>query len=247
MLPRRHAVAGLKAWGHVSTALLRVLIGTRVEVRGAHRIPPGPLLVAAKHQSAFETFMLATLFDDPTLVLKAELARIPLLGFWVRALGLVALDRDKGARSLKRLVGDARHAFAQGRQLIIFPEGTRQAPGAPPDYKVGAAFVYDKCDVPCLPVALNSGVYWPRRSFLKYPGTIVVEILDPVPPGGGREAFRTGVQEAIEAASDRLLAEAAADPKAPPLRETARRRLAEMNGQGVNIHGTSVDSAGLRA
>ena len=179
LMPRRYAIAALKAWGHVSAWLLRVLIGTRVEVRGVEKIPQGPLLVASKHQSAFETFALAPLFDDPVLVLKRELNRIPLFSLWTRKFGMIAVDRSRGVRSLKKLATDAREAFALGRQLIIFPEGTRRTPGAAPDYKIGATYIYDNADVPCLPVALNSGVFWPRRSFLKYPGKIVVEILDP--------------------------------------------------------------------
>ncbi|MFN0264907.1 lysophospholipid acyltransferase family protein [Tepidamorphus sp. 3E244] len=239
LLPRRHAISGLKAWGHVSMFLLRVLAGTKVEFRGTEKIPPGPLLVASKHQSAFETFALATLFDAPNLVLKEELNRIPFFGIWTRKLGLVALNRSKGAKSLKMLAQDSAATFAEGRQLIIFPEGTRQAPGAAPTYKVGAAFVYDKAGVPCLPVALNSGVYWPRNAFVKYPGTIVVEVLDPIPAGLDRKAFMAQLETSIETASDRLLLEAADSPDAPPMGEKARARLAQLRGgeaaPGVNV------------
>ncbi|MCB1481410.1 MAG: 1-acyl-sn-glycerol-3-phosphate acyltransferase [Rhodobiaceae bacterium] len=228
LMPRRYAIAALKAWGHVSAWLLRVLIGTRVEVRGVEKIPQGPLLVASKHQSAFETFALAPLFDDPVLVLKRELNRIPLFSLWTRKFGMIAVDRSRGVRSLKKLATDAREAFALGRQLIIFPEGTRRTPGAAPDYKIGATYIYDNADVPCLPVALNSGVFWPRRSFLKYPGKIVVEILDPIPPGLDRKAFDERLEQAIEEASDRLLVEAASQPFVPPLPDVAQARLAEL-------------------
>ena len=228
LLPRRYAVGALKAWGRSSAWLLRVLIGTRVEVRGLEKIPGGPLLVASKHQSAFETFALAPLFDDPVLVLKTELNRIPFFGLWVRKHELISVNRSKGARALKQLAEDTRKAFGLGRQLIIFPEGTRRTPGAPPDYKIGATYIYANADVPCLPVALNSGVFWPRRSFIKYPGKIVVEILDPIPPGLDRKTFDARLEQAIEEASDRLLAEAAAQPYVPPLPEASRQRLAEL-------------------
>ena len=230
--PRAWTVPVFKAWGRSSSWLLRAIIGTRVEIRGIENVPPGPLLIASKHQSAFETFALAPLFCDASLVLKRELNRIPLFGWWTRKMEMVSIDRSKGVRALKQVAGQAQAAFDDGRQLIIFPEGTRRAPGAPPDYKAGAAHIYTSCDVPCLPVALNSGLFWPRLSFLKYPGTIVVEILEPIPPGLDRRSFMARLEQAIETASDRLLVEGAAGRPPPPLGEAARARLAEIAPAG---------------
>lgn len=225
---RKWAVPVFKAWSRSCLVLLRVVMGIRVEVRGAERIPPGALLVASKHQSAFEIFALAPLFDDPAFVLKAELNRIPLFGMWVRKLGMVSIDRSRGVRALKQLSADSRKVFLEQRQLIIFPEGTRQAPGADPDYKVGTYFMYDGASVPCLPIALNSGLCWPRRSFLKYPGTIIIDVLEPIPPGLDRKRFNARLETAIETASDRLLVEAAASDDAPPLGDEAKARLAQL-------------------
>ncbi len=228
LVPRAWVLPVFKAWGTSSAWLLRAIVGAHVEVRGAQNIPQGAALIASKHQSAFETFALAPLMPDASLVLKQELNRIPLFGWWTRKLGMVSIDRSRGVRALKQVAESAQAAFDEGRQLIIFPEGTRRAPGAPPDYKAGAAHIYTSCDVPCVPVALNSGLFWPRRSFVKYPGTIVVEFLEPIEPGLDRRAFMARLEQVVEAASDRLLVEGAANQPPPPLGEAALTRLAEL-------------------
>jgi 1-acyl-sn-glycerol-3-phosphate acyltransferase len=136
--------------------------------------------------------------------------------------------RDKGARALRDMAREAREQARSGRQILIFPEGTRRPPGAPPDYKVGVLLLYQEMGVPCLPVALNSGLYWPRRKWQRYPGTITVEFLEEIPPGLPRKDFLARLEVVIEAASDRLLAEAAAAPHPPPLPESARERLSQI-------------------
>jgi 1-acyl-sn-glycerol-3-phosphate acyltransferase len=206
-LPRRFFLAGAKAWGRFNMRLLRWLVGTRTEIRGLELIPPGGLLVAAKHQSLFETFALLTIFDDPAYVLKRELRWIPLFGWLTMKAEQIPVDRGGGSAALSALNRRVGEETARGRQIIIFPEGTRRAPGAPPAYKYGIVHLYESVDVPCLPVALNSGVHWPRRSFLRWPGTIVIEILPPLPKGLAREQILPVLQERIEAASDRLVAE----------------------------------------
>ena len=131
------------------------------------------------------------------------------------------MRRERGPSALKALIRDARDRAAQGREIVIFPEGTRRPPGAPPDYKPGFLALYEGLGLPCVPVALNSGLFWPRRSLLRYPGTIVIEVLDPIPPGLPRAEARKLIQETIEAASARLVAEARAKPNPPPLRAEA--------------------------
>ena len=210
-LPRRAFMAMAKSWGYTSGWLLRVVAGTRVELRGLDRIPPGALLVAAKHQSVWETFMLLTLFDDPAYVFKRELQWIPVFGWYAWKSRMIPVDRGARGGAMAGMIARARAEFARGRQIIIFPEGTRTAPGAPPVYKYGAAQLYASCGVPCLPVALNSGLYWPRRKFLRYPGTIVLKVLDPIPPGLSREEFAERLEREIEEAVARLTAEAAKD------------------------------------
>lgn len=205
-LPRRAFITLAKSWGHTSNALLAVA-GIRVEMRGLEKIPPGPLLVASKHQSVWETFALVPLFDDPAFIYKRELIWIPVFGWYLWKSDMVPVDRKARGGALAGMIEAARKELARGRQIVIFPEGTRTAPGAPPAYKSGLANLYAALGVPCLPIALNSGVFWPRRKFLRYPGTIVLEVLDPIPPGLDRQAFAARVQADIESATARLVAE----------------------------------------
>ncbi len=208
--PRGWAMAALKVHARFELWLLRAIVGTTIEVRGRENIPQGPCLVASKHQSAWETFALIPIFRDPALLMKRELFFIPFHGWFSRKFEMIPVDRDKGPAALRRMLREARKRIDDGREIIIFPEGTRRPPGAPPDYKTGIVLLYDALGVPCLPVALNSGLFWPRRSVIRRPGTIVVEILPPIPPGLPREEFLRRLQEAIEGASSRLLVEAGA-------------------------------------
>jgi len=198
---------GVMWWVATNNWLLRVLVGTRVEFRGLENIPQGPLLIAAKHQSAWETFALLPLFSDPAFILKQELMRIPVFGWFAAKARMIPVNRKGGSGALKAMTRRAQADMAEGRQILIFPEGTRRPAGAPPDYKFGVAHLYSSLQVPCLPVALNSGLYWPRRALLRRPGTILVEVLPAIPPGLGRAAFLARLEHDIETASDRLLAE----------------------------------------
>ena len=197
----------VQAWARSSLWLLRVLAGIRVEFRGAERIPRGGLLVASKHQSVLETFARLVMFDDPTFILKRELMWIPFFGWYTIKARQVPIDRSAGSQALAAMNERARIEAARGRQILIFPEGTRRAPGAPPSYKFGVAHLYANLGVPCLPVAIDTGLYWPRRKFLRYPGTTVIEFLDPIPPGESRETFFEELKRRIEAACDRLMQE----------------------------------------
>lgn len=208
--PRRWAMAALALHGRFELWLLKVIVGTKLEVRGLEKLPDGACLVAAKHQSAWETFALIPLFRDPAYLMKRELFWIPLHGWFSRKFEMIPVDRDRGPAALRRMLREAKDRAAQGREIIIFPEGTRRAPGAPPDYKTGVVLLYEALRIPCVPLALNSGVFWPRRSLVRRPGTIVVEILDPIPPGLPKAAFLERLIGAIEPASARLLAEAKA-------------------------------------
>ncbi len=215
--PRRYAMAGLKAHALVSLWLLRTIVGTRMEVRGREKLPKPPYLVASKHQSAWDTFALIPIFTDPALVMKWELTLIPFYGWFSRKFEHVFVRRDRGPAALRRLVRDAQDRAKAGREVLIFPEGTRRAPGAEPDYKPGAVALYEGLGLPCVPMALNSGLYWPRRQLIRYPGTIVVEILDPLPAGLPRAEFRAELQRRIETASNRLIVEASRSSEPPPI------------------------------
>jgi 1-acyl-sn-glycerol-3-phosphate acyltransferase len=205
--PRSWAMAGLKTHGLFSVWLLRMIAGTRLEVRGHEKLPKGACLVVSKHQSAWDTFGLVPLFRDPAIVLKDELKWIPFYGWFCVKFEHILVKRERAAQALKTMIADARQRVAQGREVVIFPEGTRQAPGAPPDYKPGYVALYEALDVPCVPVALNSGLYWPRRKMIRRPGTIVVEFLDPIPPGLPRKEFRQLLEARLEAAAAALVAE----------------------------------------
>lgn len=210
VLPRPAMTALARAWSRYYIALCRIVGGIDVEFRGLNHIPKGPLLVAAKHQSIWETFALLSVFDDPCFILKQELAYIPVFGWFIAKMRNVAIDRKAGSRALIKLVKEAHKEIRAdgGRQILLFPEGTRRPPGAPPAYRFGIAQLYTGLDVPCLPIALNSGVYWPRRSLKLRQGTIIVDILSPIAPGLERQEFYKQLQDRIEEASDRLLAEA---------------------------------------
>jgi 1-acyl-sn-glycerol-3-phosphate acyltransferase len=199
-----------KAWGRVNLFMLRWVVGIEIEVRGAEKIPKGGLIVAAKHQSAWETFALLPLFDIPLFIVKRELMWIPIFG-WLMAKGrMVPVDRSAGSQALLDMTERARIEIGRGRQLIIFPEGTRRPAGAEARYKYGVAHLYAAEGVPCVPIALNSGLFWPRRSILRHPGTVLVEVLDPIMPGLNKEEFFKRLQDGIETATARLIAESKA-------------------------------------
>jgi 1-acyl-sn-glycerol-3-phosphate acyltransferase len=205
-MPYRAIIWVAKTWGRVNLVLLRVA-GIDYELRGTEKIPPGPLIVASKHQSTWETFALLPLFDNPAFILKRELQWIPIFG-WLTIKGrMVPVDRGAGSQALIAMTERARIELARGRQLIIFPEGTRRPAGAEPRYKYGVARLYGAEGVACLPVALNSGLFWPRRSLRLRPGTVIVEFLDPIAPGLDKDAFFERLRGVIEETTARLLAE----------------------------------------
>jgi 1-acyl-sn-glycerol-3-phosphate acyltransferase len=207
-LPYRGTIWVAKSWGRISVVLLRVA-GIKFELRGAEKIPAGALIVASKHQSAWETFALLPLFDNPVFILKRELEWIPFFGWLLIKGRMVPVNRRAGSQALVEMTERARVELGRVRQLIIFTEGTRRPAGAEPRYKYGVAHLYAAAGVPCLPVALNSGVFWPRRrSLMLKPGTVVVEILDPIMPGLDKDVFFRRLQDAIEPATARLIAEA---------------------------------------
>jgi 1-acyl-sn-glycerol-3-phosphate acyltransferase len=207
VLPRWGIISVARSWAYVNLWLLRVVCGITVEWRGLEKIPRGALIVAGKHQSMWETFALLTLFPDPTFILKRELMWIPLWGWCLWRGEMIPVDRAAGKAVIPAMLEHARRALEHGRQIVIFPEGTRRAPGAEPAYKFGVAHLYSLGVAPCLPIALNSGLYWPRRRFVRRPGVIRVEILDPIQPGLATEDFFPLIQNVIESATARLVAE----------------------------------------
>ena len=207
LMPRSALVAVVRAWAKSNLMLLRLIVGIRCEVRGRERIPQGGIIVASKHQSVWETFALYLILDDPCYILKRELTWLPLFGWLAMKARMVPVDRGARSAAMKSMSEAAAVELADGRQVVIFPEGTRRPPGAEPAYKFGVAYLYSEMNVPCLPVALNSGLFWPRRQVIKRPGTIVVEVLEPIPPGLERTVFLERLVHDVEAASNRLIEE----------------------------------------
>lgn len=215
----RHAVFAIaRAWARSSLWLLRVICNIRVEFRGSENIPTGGFLIAPKHQSVWETFALCLFFPDFSFILKRELTWIPFFGWYLWRAEQVAINRASGSAALNEAAQRSREILQQGRQVFIFPEGTRRPAGAPPAYKFGVAHIYSQTGVPCLPVALNSGLFWPRRSFLKRPGTVLVEFLPPISAGLDRSEFFKLLQEKMEASTNKLIAESLAQD--PSLKKT---------------------------
>ncbi|MEO6338894.1 MAG: lysophospholipid acyltransferase family protein [Caulobacteraceae bacterium] len=190
----------LTAWG------LKVIVGARIEVRGLEHRPAGAAIIAAKHQGMLDIVTPYHMVEQPCFVLKKELARLPLFGWYCTGLRMIPVDREAGSKALRALVHATRERIAEGRQIVIFPEGTRKPIGAAPDYKPGVAALYREMEMPVTPMATNSGECWPAKGFIRYPGVVVFEFLPAIPPGLKRAAFMVELERSIETASAALLA-----------------------------------------
>ncbi|HEY4995919.1 MAG TPA: lysophospholipid acyltransferase family protein [Aestuariivirga sp.] len=208
LMPRIYAIRALQLWGRSANWLMTTICQIEIEVRGVENIPAGPLLVVGKHQSIWETFALPPLFDDPCMVEKKELFYIPIYGWpYTYKFRMIGVDRSAGSKALKDLIRRGKEEIARGRQIIILPEGTRRAVGAEPDYKPGAAALYNALGVPCVAFGLNAGLFWPRRQFLRTPGKIVIEFSKPLSSGLPRKQFDKVMQDTIEGITNRLISE----------------------------------------
>jgi len=202
----RHSVHNLaRVWARSSLWLLDKICGTKVEFRGLEHIPPGACIIAAKHQSTLETFALTIKLSDFSYILKRELVLIPFFGWYLKRAEQIGIDRSKRSQALADAIRKARPVLAEGRQIFIFPEGTRRPAGAPPRFKSGVAHLYAEMSVVCVPVALNTGLFWPRRSFTRRPGTVVIEFLEPIEPGLDKQSFMYILENRIETATVRLI------------------------------------------
>jgi 1-acyl-sn-glycerol-3-phosphate acyltransferase len=208
LLPRRAVVAWAKSWIRFCLWWLRVTVGLTHRLSGLENLPPGPVIIASKHQSSWETLAYTLLLTDLAIVLKRELLFIPIVGWAMARAGNIAVERGDGAKALRGLVRQAKAALAEGRSILIFPEGTRVAVGAERPYQVGTAALYRQLGVPVVPVALNSGLFWGRRQFVKRPGVLDVEVLAPIAPGLDRATFMATLRERIEKATARLVEKA---------------------------------------
>jgi 1-acyl-sn-glycerol-3-phosphate acyltransferase len=220
-----------RLWARGAFWLLAVVVGLHHRVLGLERLPPAPLIVAIKHQSSWDIAAGALLFEQPAFVLKRELTWIPFFGLYLLLGGMIPIDRQAGGSALRSLLRRGRRAAEAGQSVVIFPEGTRTPPGTRRPYQPGVAGLYDHLRLPVAPVALNSGLFWGRRSFIKRPGTITIEILEPIPPGLERRVFLEELERRLETASARL-AEAAA-----PEAEKSSGRLVEKIVESVAAQG----------
>lgn len=202
---RNAVIRIMQAWARSSLFLLRPICGIRYEIRGDLKALQRPVLIASKHQSMWETVFFVAHCPGAAIVLKRELTNLPIYGWYAKRAQMISVDREGGASALKDMVQQASARLGEGRPVAIFPEGTRQPPGAAPEYKPGIALLYQQLGVPCVPVALNSGLCWPASGVLRIPGTITIEILEPIDPGLPRAAFMQTLQERIETAANRLL------------------------------------------
>ena len=194
VLPYRCTIAIAKHWAKTNLWLLRVICNIKVDFRGLEKIPRGGIILASKHQAVWETFALLPLVASPTFILKRELMWIPLFGWGLWKAQMIPVNRGARGPALAAMTARAKEEVREGRQIIIFPEGTRRPPGAEPQYKFGVAFLYAETGVPCVPVALNSGLFWLRRSFRRFPGTVVVQVCDPIAPGMEKSEFHARLQ-----------------------------------------------------
>ncbi|MBI1777407.1 MAG: 1-acyl-sn-glycerol-3-phosphate acyltransferase [Proteobacteria bacterium] len=199
-------IAVARFWARGAVWLLKAICRLDYRIEGGENLPTGAVIIAAKHQSAWDTFIFNVFLEDPAYVLKRELLLIPFYGWYAARAGMISVDRSGHASALKYMVRQAERAAAAGRQIVIFPQGTRIAPGESKAYLPGVQALYGKLGVPVVPVALDSGLYWGRRGFLKRPGTIRLVFLPAIPPGLKRAAFTERLETAIETVSNRLIA-----------------------------------------
>jgi len=227
LMPRRRMMAGARFYLRGIAAMERAVVGLDYRVVGRDRLPDGPCIVAAKHQSAWETLKLHLILDDPAPVLKRELLSIPVWGRYAAKADLIPVDRGGRSKAVQGMIASARRIAAQGRPIVIFPQGTRTAPGAWRPYRIGVVALYQALDLPVVPMALNSGLFWGRRRFRKLPGTVTVEFLDPIPPGLDRDRFLARLETELETASERLsLAEGGPPTPRPDAAEREAQRAA---------------------
>ena len=208
LISREAVMVVVRLWARTSLWFLAAICGTRVEFRGLQHVPKGAAIIAPKHQSFLETFALITVLPKFTYILKKELVSVPFFGWWLRATDQIAIDRARRGGILTQLRKDVRAKLDSGRQVVIFPEGTRTPVGAAAAYKTGVAVLCADCVVPCTPVALNAGLFWPRHSLLRPPGTVVIEFLPPITPTSDKRLFVESLEKAIEPATAALINEA---------------------------------------
>ncbi len=231
--PRHRAWIAPKFWARSSLWLQNKIASTKSEVTGIENLPDGSFILAPKHQSLWDAIAFFPYLRDPFYILKRELMWIPLFGWYIAKMKMIPVNRGKHSTALGAIIVATRRQMQNDRQLIIYPEGTRRAPGNAPNYKWGIAEIYAALNIPVVPVAHVAGLYWPRRKFLRFPGTLKVRFLQPIPAKLTREEFMRRLISETEAACDEFLIDAARSANPPPMPPTAVKRLKEL---GVDVH-----------
>lgn len=202
----RYIWVAMRWWGSCAIFGLRWLCGVRIKFEGLEHLPPRgtPALFASKHQTTLDTVLPAQFLAEPVFVVKKELIKMPVFGFYMKH-GMIPVDREAHAKALKDMLRTARTVIAKNRQIVIYPEGTRQEIGAPPEYKPGIAALYKDLGLPVIPIALNTGLVWRPNGIMRNPGNVTIKILPPIPAGLPRDEFMARLESMIETESEALL------------------------------------------
>ncbi|WP_137133719.1 1-acyl-sn-glycerol-3-phosphate acyltransferase [Rhizobium sp. FKY42] len=228
LLPRKKAYSVPRAWARSNHWLMEKIVGTTFEIEGLENIPETGCIFAPKHQSFWDTYALLPWMSDPVYILKRELTWIPLFGWYLKKQRMIAVNRGARGKVMVDVMRRTKLEMEKGRQLIIYPEGTRRPPGAEPAYRYGIARIYRDVEVPVVPIAMQPGLFWPRRSTMRYPGRFKVRILPAIQPGMDPDAFFEHLIEVLEKASDEVLLDAVERNPDLPLPPTAAKRVAEL-------------------
>ncbi|WP_108460776.1 lysophospholipid acyltransferase family protein [Devosia naphthalenivorans] len=221
-------------WCRSSLVLLRAITGVRTKVSGAENIPPGGCIIAAKHQSDWDVFSIFPYTGRPAYIVKKELMRIPFFGWAARSLDCIEVDRKRGAEAIPLMMAQAHAAVERGCRIVIFPEGTRKAPLAKAEYRQGIARLYAELNVPVVPVALNSGMFWGRNSLVIWPGTAEAKFLEPIEAGLSPDVFMARLKKAIETESDALILKALEQTPARPFEPAFQAKVDALRASRQN-------------
>jgi 1-acyl-sn-glycerol-3-phosphate acyltransferase len=220
-------------WGRANLFLLRWVTSIRSDVKGEENIPEGPCILASKHMSDWDIFAILPIARRPAFVAKKELMDIPFFGWAARTFDTIRIDRSRGSGAIPLMLEDARAALSRGCRIIIFPEGTRRPPLAPPDYRHGIVKMYEALGVPVVPVALNSGLFWGRKSLVLWPGTAKARFLPAIPPGLPAAEFKARLIAETEAATDALILEAYEAGLSRPIPPDFREKLEALKARNT--------------
>lgn len=210
LFTKRGALHACKTYARSTLWLARWMVGIRSEVRGTP--PGGEVVIGAKHQSFLDIIMIFDAIPHGKFIMKRELLWTPVIGMYARRLGCIPVNRGKRGAAVAKMVKDVAKEFSEPGQLVIYPQGTRVAPGVHKPYKIGTAVLYEGLNFPCVPVATNAGVFWPRTGVMRKPGLAIVDFLDPIEPGVTRDDFLARLEDVVETRSDQLMQEVGFDP-----------------------------------